>query len=110
MSLWSLGNALKAIPSCLIWDAHCILHALPLAAASAGKRIAANMAIMAMTTNSSIKVNPCFPGFTALRPAKPLLAFEIEPFIGITICSPAHARRSGAGTRLHIINKRSVNC
>jgi hypothetical protein len=37
---------------------HCIRRALALADANAGSNIAARMAIMAITTSSSINVNP----------------------------------------------------
>jgi hypothetical protein len=42
-------------------DAHDIRQALDLALASAGSNRAANMAIIAMTTSSSIKVNADLP-------------------------------------------------
>ena len=45
------------VPSCLIWDIHCNLVALLFAAAKAGSNRAANMAIIAITTNNSIRVN-----------------------------------------------------
>src|ERR1700690_2007414 len=57
MSSWSSTNIWKPTPSCLIWDVHCIRQALAFAAASAGSKIAAKMAIIAMTTNNSISVN-----------------------------------------------------
>src|SRR5689334_17902175 len=47
-----------ANPHCLIFERQWILLALSLALLSAGKSSAAKMAIMAMTTSSSIKVNP----------------------------------------------------
>jgi hypothetical protein len=40
---------------------HCVAWALCLAFASAGNSIAAKIAMMAITTNSSIKVKPVFP-------------------------------------------------
>src|SRR5262245_53907531 len=47
--------------SCLRLLTQEIAWALPFAFASAGKSIAARMAMMAMTTSSSIRVNPDLP-------------------------------------------------
>jgi len=47
-----------AKPNCLLFPKQTVLRAFAFAFAKAGKSIAAKMAIMAMTTNSSIKVNP----------------------------------------------------
>jgi hypothetical protein len=48
----------SAMPNCLRLLAHTACWALRLVAASAGSSNAAYIAMMAMTTNSSIKVNP----------------------------------------------------
>src|SRR5690242_12826933 len=40
-----------------MFETHCVLYALRLAFASAGRSIAARMAMMAITTSNSIRVN-----------------------------------------------------
>src|SRR5712691_5322401 len=50
-----------AAPSCLRLDRQLVWRAFSRAWAKTGKRIAARIAIMAITTSSSIRVNPCRP-------------------------------------------------
>jgi hypothetical protein len=57
-SWFSLAYNCQPNINCLFWFKHWIPWALCLAFARAGKSIAAKMAMMAMTTNNSIKVNP----------------------------------------------------
>src|SRR5215510_10857043 len=57
MSLWSVDQREIPMPCCFICETHCILCALALAAVRAGSSIAARMAIIAITTSSSINVN-----------------------------------------------------
>src|ERR1017187_386743 len=60
MSAWSPANMMKPMPSWRILLVHLMRWALALAPASAGSSIAARMAMMAITTNNSISVKPCF--------------------------------------------------
>src|ERR1051326_4466898 len=57
-SLLSSQYICQQICNCFRLFRHCVVLALALARASAGRSIAARMALMAMTTNSSIRVNP----------------------------------------------------
>src|SRR5882724_6737094 len=57
-SWFSLAYNCQPNINCLFWFKHWIPWALCLAFARAGKSIAAKMAMMAMTTNNSIKVKP----------------------------------------------------
>src|ERR1035441_7152170 len=57
----SSTKRLNPTPSCLICEVHCILQALALALARAGSNRAARMAMMAMTTRSSINVKAAPP-------------------------------------------------
>ena len=54
----SLAYMIKPKPICLLLLRHLVVKAFVLALASAGSTIAARMAMIAMTTNSSIRVNP----------------------------------------------------
>src|ERR1051326_6635171 len=58
-SLLSPPYMLMAVPHCLRLLLHWARMAEALALPSAGKSIAAKMAIMAMTTRSSMRVNAC---------------------------------------------------
>src|ERR1035438_7168184 len=60
MSAWSPANMMKPMPSWRRLLVHLMRWALALALASAGKSIAAKMAMMAMTTNNSIRVKARF--------------------------------------------------
>src|SRR2546422_909576 len=51
------------MPSCLVLERHAVCRALPRAWAKTGKRMAARMAIMAITTSNSISVKPFGRGF-----------------------------------------------
>ena len=59
-SLSSLSMTYSAVakPICLRLFLHCVETACDLALAKAGNNIAARMAMMAMTTSNSIRVNP----------------------------------------------------
>jgi hypothetical protein len=54
----------KAIPICFALDRHTAFLACSLALENTGNRIAAKMAIIAITTSSSINVKPRFSLFT----------------------------------------------
>src|SRR5262249_452013 len=49
---------MKAVPNCLQFDRHPVARALSRAWAKTGKRIAAKIAMIAITTSSSMSVNP----------------------------------------------------
>jgi hypothetical protein len=67
-------------------EVHWIRKALAFAAAKAGRSKAANMAIMAMTTRSSIRVNPDFEDARfALLPAQTVFACELAVSMGLMI-------------------------
>jgi hypothetical protein len=66
VSLLSVVKRLKPNPSCRNWFTHWMRWALALAAARVGSSIAAKIAMMAITTNSSIRVKP--------RPERPRTA------------------------------------
>src|ERR1039458_9074672 len=51
------------MPTCFMLEVQFTFHALRLAAASAGSSIAARIAMMAMTTRSSMSVNPLRAGW-----------------------------------------------
>src|SRR6266850_4028161 len=69
----SLAYKLTDNPHCLKLEVQLMTFALYLARASAGSSMAARMAMMAMTTNNSIKVNP--------SPVFLIGFFMPEPFI-----------------------------
>src|SRR6266498_666220 len=83
LSLLSSSYRIQASPNCLPLFKHMMPWALVLALASAGNRSPARMAMMAMTTNSSIKVNahsrdpPC----GRLRPAKITFFIDFTGFV-----------------------------
>src|ERR1035438_5950430 len=58
-SLLSPEYMVQPRSNCFMLLTHLMACARPLALAKAGSNIAARMAMMAMTTNSSISVNPC---------------------------------------------------
>ena len=65
-------------------EVHWIRKALAFAAAKAGSSMAANMAMMAMTTRSSIKVNPHFEDpRLALFPAQTMFALGLAVIMGL---------------------------
>jgi len=57
---------LVAVPSCLTFDRDCVFFAAVFAWAKTGKRIAARIAMIAITTNNSISVNAFLIGFLVL--------------------------------------------
>src|SRR5689334_21168441 len=57
-SLLSSANIRKAMPVCFVLLRHLIWIALALAFDKEGRRMAAKIAMMAITTSSSMRVNP----------------------------------------------------
>src|ERR1043165_3340120 len=55
--MWSMRKKSKPRPSCFIWEVHRILWARDFAIERAGSNSAERMAMIAITTNSSIRVN-----------------------------------------------------
>jgi hypothetical protein len=74
-------NIMMPVPSCLIWDIHCSLLALLFAVASAGSNRAANMAIIAITTNNSIKVNAREPATAPADRGGVDFIWTLKPFL-----------------------------
>jgi len=65
-----------AVPICLRLEAQDDVRAASLAWLKTGKRIAASIAIIAMTTSSSIKVNPLFFNFFTSSHFKIMIKFH----------------------------------
>lgn len=72
-----------ASPSCFRLFLHCVLRALSRACCTAGNSNAIRIAMMAMTTSNSIKVNPCRKN-CCLTGYFTIGVWEIERFIGST--------------------------
>src|SRR6476660_8896228 len=68
-------------PTCLLLERQVVWRALSRAWAKTGKRIAARMAIMAITTSSSIKVKPvgCFLRIDPPLGARPAATRSVGP-------------------------------
>ena len=56
---------MKTVPHCLICETQAMLRAFSRAFDNAGNSIAAKIAMMAMTTSNSIRVNPAIPHWRA---------------------------------------------
>src|ERR1041385_6124436 len=84
---------LIAMPHCLRLLAHCALTAADFALLNAGNNIAARMAIMAITTRSSINVNAIWPRADETPPSLNVCAglpglLFIWPFAGVRRRAP----------------------
>lgn len=74
---------MSAMTICLLLETQVVFFAASFARANTGNRIAARMAIIAMTTRSSIRVNPFVRRFMVL-PVYPNLDQRVKMVFGIS--------------------------